>query len=180
MKKILLIGKSCSGKSTLTKLLSDFGLSTAVSTTSRPQRDYEKTGVDYHFVSGDVFKKMLNDSEKFIEIDKYNEWYYGMTVEEFIKSDIVITTPRGLKTILSKYKRSDFIIILMESSLTLRNKRINVRPTEYDSFTRRWWCDDMEFEKLENYGGDWDLKIASQDNDAITNLFKLLTVNLNR
>ena len=56
---IVLVGKSASGKTTLEKYISDnFRYEKIVSHTTRPIRGNEVDGVDYHYVSEDVFNEM--------------------------------------------------------------------------------------------------------------------------
>lgn len=74
----VLSSPSGAGKSTLARslLTSDDNLSMSVSATTRPPRDGEVDGVDYHFMSQDEFGLMLN-REAFIEHAKVFDNYYG-------------------------------------------------------------------------------------------------------
>lgn len=63
IKVIALFGKSGVGKDTIQKELLKYidNSQGIVSNTTRPKRDYEKDGVDYHFLSVEDFaKKVLN------------------------------------------------------------------------------------------------------------------------
>ena len=63
---IILSSPSGAGKTTLVKLLSERkGLITSISHTTRKPRSNEVNGKDYHFVTNDVFKKMINKQEKY-------------------------------------------------------------------------------------------------------------------
>jgi guanylate kinase len=74
----VLSSPSGAGKSTLARSLleSDDNLSMSVSVTTRPGRDGEVDGVDYHFMSKDDFGLMLN-RHAFIEHAKVFGNYYG-------------------------------------------------------------------------------------------------------
>jgi guanylate kinase len=74
----VLSSPSGAGKSTLARSLleSDDNLSMSVSVTTRPGRDGEVDGVDYHFMSKDDFGLMLN-RHAFIEHAKVFDNYYG-------------------------------------------------------------------------------------------------------
>jgi guanylate kinase len=173
-KKIVFVGKSCSGKSTIAQELAKFGFKAQVSTTSRPKRDYEIDGKDYHFVSKEEAEEMIN-ANQFIEIDNFNGWYYGLTYEDFNASDILVITPRGLKQYLDKFPRENFIVIYIETSVSMRMERINSRNDTHDSFHRRWVSDEIDFENWEQWGMPWDMKISLQTENVLPNLINILT-----
>ena len=76
---IILSSPSGAGKTTLVKLLSERkGLITSISHTTRKPRSNEVNGKDYHFVTNDVFKKMINKQE-FLEYAKVFNNFYGTT-----------------------------------------------------------------------------------------------------
>ena len=85
-KRILIIcGKSASGKDTLlNRVVDELGYKRIISTTTRPKRDGEVDGVDYHFVTEEEFKRKINNGEmlefrayKVLEDGKDTIWYYG-------------------------------------------------------------------------------------------------------
>lgn len=78
----VLSSPSGAGKSTLARslLASDDNLSMSVSATTRPAREGEVDGVDYHFMSQDEFGLMLN-RDAFVEHAKVFDNYYGTPAE---------------------------------------------------------------------------------------------------
>ena len=91
---IILSSPSGAGKTTLVKLLSERkGFVTSVSHTTRTPRSNEVDGKDYHFISNEKFKKMINNSE-FLEFAKVFKNFYGTTksniFEELNKGNNVI------------------------------------------------------------------------------------------
>ena len=90
--KTIIVGKSASGKDYLKKLYEkNVWYSYAVPYTTRPKRDNEKNGVDYNFVTPEEFTRMLKDN-KFICHSVYNDWYYGITTEQFNTCNLFIMT----------------------------------------------------------------------------------------
>lgn len=77
MSIILLVGASGSGKTTIGKRLERYGIAQLTSFTTRPMREGEVDGVDYHFVD----KKHL-DTADLAEISYYNSNTYGLTKDE--------------------------------------------------------------------------------------------------
>ena len=75
---VILSSPSGVGKTTLTKKIQqkyqNFKIS--VSHTTRAPRSNEVDGVDYHFVTKEKFKDLIND-KKFYEYAKIFENYYG-------------------------------------------------------------------------------------------------------
>ena len=95
---IVLVGESASGKSTIEKILADkYGYKKTVSYTTRPPRDGEVNGVDYHFISEDEYIEKFN-SKYFVETGAYNGWFYGTTIKSFSKrqEDLRITNEEAL------------------------------------------------------------------------------------
>ena len=84
---LLISGPSGSGKSTLlSRLMSEFdNIYFSISSTTRPPRDGEKDGVDYHFISVDEFKKGI-DNGKFLEWANVHKNYYGTSLEPVEKA----------------------------------------------------------------------------------------------
>lgn len=60
-----------------------------ISCTTRPPRETEKNGVDYHFLSIDEFTKKLLGGEM-LEASSFNDWYYGTSFDSLDKNKINI------------------------------------------------------------------------------------------
>ncbi|MBP6334851.1 MAG: guanylate kinase [Bacteroidia bacterium] len=86
-KLLLFCGPSGSGKTTIVQhLLNKYPrLAFSVSATTRPKRDNETDGKDYHFLSVEDFRKKIAANE-FIEWEEvYAERYYGTLKDEIEK-----------------------------------------------------------------------------------------------
>ena len=67
---LVLLGKSCSGKSTIQKELVRLGVTPILEYTTRPPRENEKEGKQYHFVTERKFWDMIfNISKKQIRAE---------------------------------------------------------------------------------------------------------------
>ena len=96
---IVLVGESASGKSSIEKyLVEHYGLRKIVSYTTRPPREGEVDGVDYHFISEQEFLRMKYD-EAFAETAVYRGWYYGTAKEDCADDKVAVLTPHGLRQI---------------------------------------------------------------------------------
>lgn len=79
---IVLTGPSASGKTaTCLYLQSHFGIRKVVTHTTRPMREGERNGVDYHFVTEEEFREMEKEG-LFIETVFYNGYHYGTSKKE--------------------------------------------------------------------------------------------------
>lgn len=93
---IVLIGESASGKSTIEKELVKNGFNKIVSYTTRPMRQGEHQGVDYHYVSENDFIDCLNN-KFFAEYTIYNSWYYGIAHQDCLDNSVVVVEPHGFR-----------------------------------------------------------------------------------
>ena len=77
---IILVGESASGKSTIEKILANkYGYKKTVSYTTRPPREEEINGVDYHFITEkDFIDKQFNN--ELVEYTTFNGWFYGSPI----------------------------------------------------------------------------------------------------
>ena len=66
MSVVILTGKSCSGKDGVRREMEKLEYNNIVSYTSRPIRENEVDGIDYHFVNRSQFEKMIM-TEQMIE-----------------------------------------------------------------------------------------------------------------
>lgn len=80
---ITLTAPSCAGKSFLFSYIRDVAkLSCLISTTTRPIRNGESEGIDYHFIS-EEHSFEVEDRDGFAELCEYRGFRYGVTKEEF-------------------------------------------------------------------------------------------------
>ena len=171
--KLAIVGKSCSGKSSLCKLLKEQGLHIATTITTRPKRDYEVHGEDYFFVTDSQFTDMI-DRGFLVEYKVFNEWYYGMGAGEFERSDAFIITPSAVKEYrdICKEYNEDLVVLYLDADAKLRMERTKARD-EVDSINRRFVADELDF----NDFNDWDIRVSIKDNkstELVVNMLKKL------
>lgn len=152
--KIILVGRGGSGKDFMRKKFEARGFKFCVSYTSRPKREGEKEGVDYKFVDDNFFH---NNVHKFYEIDDFNGWKYGRTIEDFEKASLLIMTPNGIKNIKPEHRKKCFIIFI-DPEREIIKKRLIERKNA-DSAERRLIADDEDFLNFTDY----DIRIKNED-----------------
>ena len=155
--KIVLVGKAASGKDHLRKRLMDKGLSYGVSHTTRPPREGELDGKDYHFVTEEEFLNIVNDGNM-VEYQQFVGWYYGMTRAEWDKADIIILNVEALEQ-LTEEVRNACTVIYLDIPIEVREQRMLERNDTDDSHLRRLAADEEQFRGFKNY----DIKITNPD-----------------
>lgn len=145
-KAIIFSAPSGAGKTTLVKhiLAENPNISFSISACSRPKRENERKGEDYHFLSESDFKSKIKNDE-FIEWEEvYKENFYGT-----LKSEIERIWSEGKHVIfdvdvigglnLKKYFNENALAIFVKPpSIKILGKRLNERGTEnLKSLTKR-------------------------------------------
>lgn len=93
---IILIGESASGKSSVEKELVKNGLNKIVSFTTRPIRQGENDGIDYHYISEQDFLDRYKNNF-FAEYTIYNNWHYGIAKEDCLDDSVAVVEPYGFR-----------------------------------------------------------------------------------
>ena len=162
---VILSSPSGVGKTTLTKKIQqkykNFKIS--VSLTTRTPRSNEVDGVDYHFVSKEKFKELI-DKGKFYEYAKIFENYYGTLksiVDETIKeNDILFDIDwQGTKQ-LSTFKNLNLIkIYLITDKVELKSRLIKRNQNTDEEVNKRF----DSFDEDIKHWNDYDYIIINQN-----------------
>lgn len=168
-KLFVVMGKSASGKDTVFKELckdEELNLKQIVSYTTRPIREGEKEGVEYHFVDENRLEELRNEN-KIIEERAYNTvhgiWNYFTVDDGQICLEqhnyIVIGTLEAYVQIRSYYGEDHIVPIYIEVETgerlqrALDRERMQLSP-KYVELCRRCIADEEDFakEKLDAAG----------------------------
>ena len=157
-----IIGKSSTGKDTIFKKLleeKELHLENVVSYTTRPIRENEVEGVEYHFVD-EKRRDELERSGKIIELRRYNTcygpWDYFTVDDDNVLIDekdyIIIGTLESYEKIRKYYGKERVCPIYIEVEDGLRLQRALDREKKqknpkYNELCRRFLADDEDFSK---------------------------------
>ncbi|MCX8116517.1 MAG: guanylate kinase [Desulfobacterota bacterium] len=127
----ILSAPSGAGKTTLIRrVLEELpGLRFSVSYTTRPPRANEREGVDYHFVTPEVFRKMI-EGDQFLEWAEVLGHYYGTAriQEEALREEgidlILDIDPQGARQAKAKLRNAVLIFVLPPSLEVLRERLV--------------------------------------------------------
>lgn len=155
-------GKSASGKdTTATRLVDEYiemgiPVNKVVSYTTRPPREGEIDGVDYHFVDLETFIDMQYDN-KFIEHTKFRGWRYG-TAFNSLRDDcinICVLNPAGMTKLqrLCPWSLKCELFYLKVPFYVRLKRSIKREHTFKWEFIRRAFADWEDFSGYDDYFG---------------------------
>lgn len=173
MKNILILcGKAASGKDTLKRYivealeLSGIEFNNVVNTTTRPPREGEVDGVNYHFCSAEeMTKKILND--EMAEAVLFNDWVYG-TENKALSEDklnVGIFNLEGIEALRQNPNHNIFAVYLdVEDSIRLIRylNRENMTKEKINEMFRRYKADEIDFADVDDLV---DYKLTIEDNE---------------
>lgn len=164
-----IMGKSATGKDTIYKRLlqkSELGLTRMVSYTTRPIREGEKEGIEYHFTNVENLN-LFKEQGKIIECRSYDTihgiWHYFMVKDDQMEltqnNYLMIGTLESYVKIRNYYGKDKVVPIYINledgERLTraLEREKAQSEP-KYEEFCRRYLadCQDFSDEKLKEAG----------------------------
>lgn len=152
------MGKSSSGKDTIyRRLMKEYNFSTVVLYTTRPMREGEKDGKEYHFVTEAELER-LEAEGKVIEVRAYHTvhgiWYY-FTVDDgqlntAAHDYLLIGTLESYQKMREYYGADNFVPLYIEVEDGLRLERALGRERQqsepkYAELCRRYLADEKDF-----------------------------------
>lgn len=152
MKIVAIMGKSASGKDTLAGHLKriNTNLNAIVSCTTRPKRDYETNGIDYHFYTNEEMAEKVFNGDM-LECTVFNDWVYGTSIQSLDKDkiNIGVFNPEGVESL--REAGLDVYCIYVECNdkeRLIRSLNREVNP-DVDEIVRRYGTDAKDFKYAE-------------------------------
>lgn len=146
---VLLTGNIGAGKSTLLKKLEDVGFARVIEYTTRPMREHETDGVDYHFVTDEVYDRMEAAGE-FAESQHvntiYGPWKYGAKKTDMDGNRVFVVGVRGAEQILGA--GIPVLSVMLDIDRDLAMNRALGRGDDRAEFERRFDKDQPRLDKL--------------------------------
>jgi guanylate kinase len=150
---IALIGEAGAGKDYLYRTLVDSysEVNGLVSYTTRPPREGEVDGVNYHFVSREEFEKQI-DEGKMLEYTEFRGWYYGTSKAALNAAapNIGVFNVDGIYTMLEdeEIDLKIFRVIASDRIRLIRQLNRENNP-DIEEIMRRYKTDKVDFEFLD-------------------------------
>lgn len=152
-KILAIIGEAGSGKDTLMQevLKINPNLHEIVSFTTRPPREGEVDGINYHFIDGEEFAQKLVNGEM-LEATCFNDWFYG-TGFDSLRTDCVnigVFNPDGVDALMShaNIQLVVYYVTVKDKTRLLRQLNREEDP-DVNEIIRRFKADKMDFADLD-------------------------------
>lgn len=155
---ILIAGKSATGKDTASSMVQTlFGAEPIISHTTRPIREGEQDGINYHFIDELSFIDKINLGEM-LEYREYNtllngeaqSWLYGISKSE-VQSDglkVGVTTLDAIQPMKELLGEDNVKVIYLYADDDIRKERAMKRGSFCEEeWNRRLIADDKDFEE---------------------------------
>lgn len=151
-------------------------MQSVVSYTTRPMREGEMEGVNYHYISEeDFFDKQNNNF--FAETTSYNvavdggqTWYYGSAIKDLTDDKVAIMNPDGLKEIKKIKSLNPVVFYIIADNETIWN-RLRQRGDNSEEARRRLNADDADFQGIDKY---MDFAIRNDGSESPQFLAKMI------
>lgn len=155
------IGKSSSGKDTIFRIISNDmpQLIEVIPYTTRPIREGETEGIEYHFVTNEKFNQMLLDGQ-IIEYRTYHTvhgpWTYftsSQNIDLEYNDYIIINTLEGYNSLRKYYNDNTVIPIYIQVEDGIRLQRAlerekNQENPKFNELCRRFLADQDDFSEV--------------------------------
>lgn len=152
MEAYIITGKTSSGKTTLCNEIiknKEECLHKVIFTTTRPPRDGEVDGQDYHFISLDEFVSQMELGE-IIHGASYGEWLYGIRGKDVSesKTNVIVANPTELDELEEVFSCTSVYVSESDKVRALRylNREQDVDVLE---MARRILADEKDYQYIE-------------------------------
>lgn len=157
-KRIVICGPAAAGKNVLRSRLEEKGFKFDVSYTTRPMRPGEQEGVDYKFITNEVFA-FMTQLGSFYEHILHNGFGYGTGMKEWETSDCFIMETDGIRHIDAKSRKKTFIIYLNPPIKVRKDRMKYERGWLPEEIEKRIKVDKKKFKDFKDY----DIMITTPD-----------------
>lgn len=155
MKIVALMGEAGSGKDTiLHRIMEKYPsyFNEIISCTTRPPRQGEKEGVNYHFLSvEDFIRKILNGD--MLEATEFNGWHYGTDSQSLTidKINIGVFNPEGVRCLQEDENIELYVFYVRAAGKQRLLRQLNREENpDVDEIIRRYKADTEDFSFLNN------------------------------
>ena len=166
---IILLGKTCSGKTTIAEQLCKKGYTKLVTYTSRPSRPGETDGVSYHFISREDFEEWLSHGF-FAEHTSYQTpsgetWYYGTAMQDVTDDKIAVVNMDGLRVFKNLPGIRPIAFLLHASDETILS-RLEARGDDPETAKKRLEKDTQDFQNEDEINDLIDFRIINDNGSS--------------
>lgn len=169
MKIVALMGEAGSGKDTILHRITEkypSYFNEIISCTTRPPRQGEKEGVNYHFLSvEDFIRKILNGD--MLEATEFNGWHYGTDSQSLTidKINIGVFNPEGVRCLQEDENIELYVFYVRAAGKQRLLRQLNREENpDVDEIIRRYKADTEDFSFLN------DIKYITLQNNTLDDI----------
>ena len=149
-KIVAIAGKAGSGKDTLLQAImkqNQGQLHEIISCTTRPPREGEQDGVNYHFITSEQFEEQLLEGEM-IEATVFRGWCYGTSINHLDenKINVGVFNPSGIDILLDIPVVKLFIVyVTADDKIRVMRQLLREEHPDVAEIVRRYSTDEEDF-----------------------------------
>lgn len=184
---IAIMGQAGAGKDSFLNTLANKDylpqFSPIISCTTRPKRDYEKDGVDYHFLTNEEFAEQVLNGEM-LEATVFNNWCYGTSIKSLTKNkiNIGVFNPEGVEILRDNQNINLTVIYIIADDKTRLLRQLNREENpDCKEIVRRYGTDKNDFSdaRIKNIHPDFVIENGkNQDIEALAIKFVFDNYNI--
>ena len=141
----IVLGQTLSGKSTLVRdLVTVTGIKQIITYTTRPIREGERDGVDYHFItSEEMDKPEFFGRRDFYTVYREEPYSYAMSKDDMLPfgDAIIILDPQGVRAVKDEIGHSNVTTVFIDAPIDLLIERGKLRGDSAEEVQRRLHAD---------------------------------------
>ena len=172
---IAICGESAAGKDTYLQEMLKVGYGEVheiISCTTRPPRQNELDGRNYHFLTSKQYADKIKRGEM-LETSHFRDWFYGTSIDalQHNKINIGVFNPTGIRSLLKDPRVSVYVVRMIAPAKMRLLRSLNREDNpDVDEIVRRYLADEEDFkdfflenERIFNVGeeGMRDMAIAT-------------------
>ena len=148
---VAVMGQAGSGKDSFVNAIINGGYlpwaKPIISCTTRPIREHEQDGVNYHYLTNEEFADQVVNGEM-LEATVFNDWCYGTSIKNLDKNalNIGVFNPEGVE-ILRSNPQIDLLVVYMlaDDKVRLLRQLNREEHPDCDEIVRRFGTDKQDF-----------------------------------
>ena len=171
----IVLGQTLSGKSTLVRdLVTVTGIKQIITYTTRPIREGERDGVDYHFItSEEMDKPEFFGRRDFHTVYREEPYSYAMSKDDMLPfgDAIIILDPQGVRAVKDEIGHSNVTTVFIDAPIDLLIKRGKSRGDSSEEVQRRLHADRDAFISAKYFA---DIVLDPTKDDMLSYMYEVI------
>ena len=171
----IVLGQTLSGKSTLVRdLVTVTGIKQIITYTTRPIREGERDGVDYHFItSEEMDKPEFFGRRDFHTVYREEPYSYAMSKDDMLPfgDAIIILDPQGVRAVKDEIGHQQVTVVYIDAPIDLLIERGKHRGDSSEEVQRRLHADRDAFISAKYFA---DIVLNPTKDDMLSYMYEVI------